>query len=286
MPLKMESDPMSHKSANKVFGFLAMSFLFLSVACSHNRTAVSQLEGLSEEVAASQVEQQAAEESNQAEVAAPAEVVAQAEVEAPAEVVAVTESAAQPEVVAQAEAAPVTEGAPSPEVAPVTESVPTTEIVATVSPSAPENEFAVPESAPVEVAKVESDFAVPVAESNVLGAPVVEPQSSVATKNDNDVLNEAQKDLDSVSRKKRKKSKKGWGNTVSKLDEAVLAAKMAEENAEAQAEAAEPQKELASPNMSTFIERNLLWFALAIVGGLISVFFTVRRNRKSTDTNV
>lgn len=274
MPLIRESDSMLHKSANKVFGFLAMSFLFLSVACSHNRTAVSQLEGLSEEVAASQVEQQATEESNQAEVAAPAEVVSEAEV------------ASQPEVVAQAEAAPVTEVAPSPEVAPVTESVPTTEVVATVSPSAPENEFAVPESAPVEVAKVESDFAVPVAESNVFGAPVVEPQSSVATQNDNDVLNEAQKDLDSVSRKKRKKSKKGWGNTVSKLDEAVLAAKMAEENAEAQAEAAEPQKELASPNMSTFIERNLLWFALAIVGGLISVFFTVRRNRKSTDTNV
>jgi hypothetical protein len=265
---------MLHKSANKVFGFLAMSFLFLSVACSHNRTSVSKLEGLSEEVAASQVEQQATEESNQAEVAAPAEVVSEAEV------------ASQPEVVAQAEAAPVTEVAPSPEAAPVTEAVPTTEVVATVSPSAPENEFAVPESAPVEVAKVESDFAVPVAESNVLGAPVVEPQSSVATQNDNDVLNEAQKDLDSVSRKKRKKSKKGWGNTVSKLDEAVLAAKMAEENAEAQAEAAEPQKELASPNMSTFIERNLLWFALAIVGGLISVFFTVRRNRKSTDTNV
>ena len=274
MPLIRESDSMLHKSANKVFGFLAMSFLFLSVACSHNRTAVSQLEGLSEEVAANQGEKLAEDESNPGEVAAPAEVVAQAEV------------APQPEVVAQAEAAPVTEVAPSPEVAPVTEAVPTTEVVATVSPSAPENEFAVPESAPVEVAKVESDFAVPVAESNVLGAPVVEPQSSVATQNDNDVLNEAQKDLDSVSRKKRKKSKKGWGNTVSKLDEAVLAAKMAEENAEAQAEAAEPQKELASPNMSTFIERNLLWFALAIVGGLISVFFTVRRNRKSTDTNV
>jgi hypothetical protein len=276
MPLKMESHPMSHKSANKVFGFLAISFLFLSVACSHNRTAVSQLEGLSEEVAASQAEQPAAEESKQAEAPTPA----------PAEVVSEAEVASQPEVVAQAEAAPVTEVAPSPEVAPVTEVVPTTEVVATVSPSAPENEFAVPESAPVEVAKVESDFAVPVAESNVLGAPVVEPQSSVATQNDNDVLNEAQKDLDSVSRKKRKKSKKGWSNTVSKLDEAVLAAKMAEENAEAESEVSAPQNELASPNMSTFIERNLLWFALAIVGGLISVFFTVRRNRKSTDTNV
>ncbi len=272
MPLIRESDSMLHKSANKAFGFLAMSFLFLSVACSHNRTAVSQLEGLSEEVAANQGEKLAEDESNPGEVAAPAEVVAQAEV------------ASQPEVVAQAEAAPVTEVAPSPEVAPVTESVPTTEVVATVSPSAPENEFAVPEAAPIEVAKVESDFAVPVAESNVLGAPVVEPQSSVATQNDNDVLNEAQKDLDSVSRKKRKRSKKGWSNTVSKLDEAVLAAKMAEENAES--EVSEPQKELASPNMSTFIERNLLWFALAIVGGLISVFFTVRRNRKSTDTNV
>lgn len=172
---------MLHKSANKAFGFLAMSFLFLSVACSHNRTAVSQLEGLSEEVAANQGEKLAEDESNPGEVAAPAEVVAQAEV------------ASQPEVVAQAEAAPVTEVAPSPEVAPVTESVPTTEVVATVSPSAPENEFAVPEAAPIEVAKVESDFAVPVAESNVLGAPVVEPQSSVATQNDNDVLNEAQK---------------------------------------------------------------------------------------------
>jgi hypothetical protein len=264
---------MLNKSANKVFGFLAVSFLFLSVACSHNRTAVSQLEGLSEEVAANQGEKLAEDESNQAEVAAPAEVVSEAEV------------ASQPEVVAQAV------------VAPAPEAVPTTEVVATASPTVAENEFAVPESvpnveepvknnAPLEVAKVEGEFAVPVAESTVLGVSSEEPQSSVTAQNENDVANQAQKDLDSVSRKKRKRSKKGWSNTVSKLDEAILAEKMAQENAEAQAEVAEPQKELASPNMSTFIERNLLWFALAIVGGLISVFFTVRRNRKSTDTNV
>ncbi|NBX76880.1 MAG: hypothetical protein EBQ92_10030 [Proteobacteria bacterium] len=259
MPKKRESDSMLHKSANKVFGFLAMSFLFLSVACSHNKTAVSKLEGLSEEVAASQVESQPTEES------APAGVVSEAEavVEAPVEVVAEAKVEAPAEV------------------------VPTTEVVATASPSPSENDFAVPASAPsVEVAKAENDFSVPVAESNILGEPGVDPKSSVATQNQNDLSNQAQSDLDSVARKKKKRGKKGWGNSLSKLDEAVLAEKMAAENAEASAEVSDSQKELASPNMSTFIERNLLWFALAIVGGLISVFFTVRRNRKSTDTNV
>jgi len=267
---------MLHKSANKVFGFLALSFLFLSVACSHNRTAMSKLEGLSEEVAANQVEGLAEEESKQAEVVAPAEVEAQAEVVAPAEVVA------QADVVAPVEAEAPAEVVAQAEVAPEALAVPTTEVVASAAPSVSEEEQ-VKKDAPVEVAKVDSEFAVPVAESTVLGTPEVEPQPSVAQNNNNEVSNQAQSDLDSVGRRKKKKHKKGWNN-LSKLDEAVLAAKMALENSEAKPEAAEPQKDLASPNMSTFIERNLLWFALAIVGGLISIFFTVRKNRKSTDT--
>ncbi|MFM8270288.1 MAG: hypothetical protein ACKN9V_08885, partial [Pseudomonadota bacterium] len=118
-------------------------------------------------------------------------------------------------------------------------------------------------SAPLvqEMAKTESDFAVAV-------TPEV-----VATPDQNNLAAQVQSDLDSIGRKKKKRKFK------KQLDIPV------EEQRAAASIPSEAKKELASADMSSLLERNLFWFALAIVGGVISVFFTVRRNRKSTDTN-
>ncbi|NBT59789.1 aminotransferase class V-fold PLP-dependent enzyme [bacterium] len=95
---------------------------------------------------------------------------------------------------------------------------------------------------------------------------------------------QAKSDLDSIGedssrRKKKKRSRvRGKRDELSRWDELVAAAKLAKNE-----EAAKQEQQLASPNLSSVIERNLFWVALAIVGGLISVFFTIRRNRKSTD---
>jgi len=251
---------------NKVFGVLAMGLLFLSVSCSHNRTTASKLDGLSEEV--SMAAEETAPEAKSEDTTEPVkneevsvqEVVPQEKVEVAVEAVAPQENAETP----------ATESAP--------EEVAVQEVAPAANPEAPVQEAA-PKETVEAIARVESDFAVPVEEN-----PVSEKQAPVTTLVAKEFAAQAKSDLDSIGedssrRKKKKRSRvRGKRDELSRWDELVAAAKLAKNE-----EAAKQEQQLASPNLSSVIERNLFWVALAIVGGLISVFFTIRRNRKSTD---
>lgn len=245
---------MTQKSGNKVFGLLAMGLLFLSVACSHNRPSVSKLEGLSEDVA-----QQ--EEVAKADVVAPA-----AQEEAAPETSPVDNDFSVPSNPATTEAKPEQNGIEAEvksEAAVKEEGVVSDEVAVKEEPAVKEEALA------------QNEFSVPVTsvDSVKVEAPVAEAPALVATQNESDFAAQVQSDLDSVGRKKKKhrKWKKNLETNLSALNEAVVPQ--------------EAKKELASANVSNLIERNLLWFALAIVGGLISAFLTVRRSRKSSDTN-
>lgn len=251
---------MQSKLINKVFGFLAMGLLFTSVACSHKRAVVSELEGLSQE------------ESTTAEATTENPVESKETEKAP-----VSENTVVPEEAKEADVAKVPESTEN-NVAP-------TEAAVTKEAEAVPNEFAVP--APV----VSSTDLADQVKADLQGVGEPQKKAPVTTLVARDFNSKTQSDLDDVGgtskRKKKKKHRvRGRHNELSRWDELVEAAKVAK-NAQSAEEAKEEElknEQLASPSISSVIERNLFWFALAIVGGLVSAFLSVRRNRKSSDT--
>lgn len=230
----------------KSFNLVALGFLFLSVSCSHTQRKVSQLDELDQFDDAQSAE--LAQEIKKDE----AKVQAQAEVK------------------------------PAPSTEPVTE-----------------NEFAVPAEGSLANKdlglRTESEFAVPVAEAQemVAQAPaenkgVDEPTvtNDLAALMDNTNAGEApvvespktdpapQKDLAKVVAAAAPKKVRPKVAAPEPSQEAV-----AEDVVNAKEE--EQDADLASANMSSLIEENLLWVAFAIVGGVIITFLSSRRNRRS-----
>lgn len=249
------------------FYLMALSFLFLSVACSHTQRKVAKLDELEQfdELTATELKEEAKqdakksapEKANSAE--APSESpVSQNDFSVPAD-----GALANPEAqlrVASDFTSPTPEEAPQPPAEPQKEeavaNAPTEEVLKNdleqikeepvkveapvasnaVAPQAPKVEAAAPAAA--EVAKVAEASPAAAVASNAVEARTVEAKDSGAPS-----------------------------------QEALAAdAQDAEENKEV---------EMASANVSSLIEKNLLWIAFAIVGGVIVTFLNIRRNRRS-----
>jgi|694.fasta_scaffold57531_5 hypothetical protein len=236
---------------NKTLSAVTIGFLFLCVSCSHTKTTVSSLEGLSSE--ASPVE-----ENTEDKVAnsAPTQEVANTVVVAPLE-----------------EAAPVEEAASVEEVAGV-EQAPNTEEVAATEEVAPKEEaaFTVPEAlteSPV-VATNDEPSAVSPNSEEAPSQPAVSTDSAADKKD---------RDINSKKRRKHRRHRRHRGKTADNLDIQELL--NAYSNKVDKTEKGKP--DLASADLTSFVEKNLFPLALFMVGALIATFFAVRRNRK-TDT--
>lgn len=317
MPSKRELKYMRNKSGNWAFGFLALGFLFLSVACAHKGDSVSKLEGLSEEMTSAQAENQVEEKS------APTEIAQQTE----ADFAVPSTDSNKDEPAAPVEAQFTVPSSTEADVA-KNDSAPSSPVT--------ETQVVVPSATDADVAKNDNALSVPMPETqltvpsiteadvakndNAVSVPVPETQAAMTTQIATDNNTPVTSDMDTEGRKHKKK--KRWKKEVNSPTDDQSASLSNMNGAPVQADpdsesrrkkknrgpresdapksdqsasvsnpavvapnAEEPKKELASANVSNLIERNLMWFALAIVGGLIAVFFTVRRNRKSNDTN-
>ena len=178
-----------------------------------------------------------------------------------------------------------------------------------------QNDFAVPEDGALanpeaQQPRAESDFAVPAPEQNSQpeAAPKSEDSATQAP-----IEQVVQNDLDSIEEAPEAPAVVAEAPKPSQAPAAVVAeapkapeasavvaeaAKLSQAPAAVVAEAqkaptpealaadamdAEENKEveMASANISSLIEKNLLWIAFAIVGGVIVAFLNIRRNRRS-----
>lgn len=228
---------------------LAITLVFLTVACSHTKRTVSQLEELAPEETEVAASSEASETANFSESVDLAENTVDTpvveETEAPAEIkessdeVKTESSKEAEEVIAQLESA---------------EAVPTEE--------------------PSQVEMAAND---PVKNTEVIQPEVkVEPelgsQPVIEEKVD---LKSVKKDLASVTAVVAKKVSPPPVSPKKKVG--------VEKKPEVREE--KPKEELASADMSQLLERNLFWVALAGFAGFLVIFFTVRRNRKSSGSS-
>jgi len=230
---------------NKTLSAVTIGFLFLCVSCSHTKTTVSSLEGLSSE--ASPVEENTEDKLANT---APTQEVANTEAVAPVE-----------------EAAPVKEVAAAEE-APNTQVVPATEEVAPREEVA----FAVPE------AVIESPVVATNDEPSAVSPNAEEAPSEPAVSTDS-APDKKDRDINSKRKRKPRRNRRHRGKTADNLDIEELL--NAYSNKVDKTEKGKP--DLASADLTSFVEKNLFPLALFMVGALIATFFAVRRNRK-TDT--
>lgn len=258
-------------------GVVAISMLFLTVSCSHTKRNTSQLDGLSAEDAVTEATNEPTEANN-------AEVVAEANT-SDASTEAAPEESAPAMTVARTEsdfAVPGDEAAESSSTnAPFNDSV--------VSSSTETVANAVTNSAVSEDLKAVSENPVQ-PESVVVASTQDAPGSTLfdselkagavtgsAPDKNNSKENASGQRSPASTKKKQGRSKKAKDNTA---DADITNGTV---TTQAEGAAAAPEKELASASLNAIIERNLLWIAFGIVGGVITAFFAVRRNRRSND---
>jgi len=162
-----------------------------------------------------------------------------------------------------------------------------------------QNDFAVPEDGALanpeaQQPRAESDFAVPTPDQN--SQQEVEPKSedSAAQAPTEQVV---QNDLDSIKEEatavvaeapkapeapsvvaEAPKPSQAPAAVVAEVPKAPTPEALAADALDAEEN---KEVEMASANISSLIEKNLLWIAFAIVGGVIVAFLNIRRNRRS-----
>jgi len=255
--------------------FVAISMLFLTVSCSHTKRNTSQLDGLSSEDAVTEAANEQAD-ANNTEVAAESKASDAAAEAAP-------EEAAPAMTVARTEsdfAVPGEEATDASSTnAPSSDSVvaPSTETVANaVTSSAVSEDLKTVSENPVqpESSTVASNQEAP--GSTLFDSELKAGAVTGSTPGNNNAKDAANQRSPASPKKKQGRSKKPKDNTA---DAGVTNGTVTTQVEDA----AVPEKELASASLNAVIERNLLWIAFAIVGGVITAFFAVRRNRRSND---
>lgn len=250
------------------FSVVAISMLFLTVSCSHTKRNTSQLDGLSSEDAVTEAANEQTEANTTEAVAeskgSDAASEAAPEEAAPAMTVARTES----DFAVPGEEATEHSSNNAPSSEPVANTVPSSAVsedLKTISESPVQPESSV-------VASNQDAPGSTLFDSELKAGAVT---GSAPDKN-NSKGNASGQRSPASTKKKQGRSKKAKDNTADAGATHGTVTTQAEE-------AAAPEKELASANLNALIERNLLWIAFAIVGGVITAFFAVRRNRRSND---
>lgn len=291
---------------------LAAGFLFLCVSCSHTKSQVSGLEGLSSEASSESSENQnteASTESNSSdkeafvvpETVAPEASAAQEtsnnenkedsvsndEVTEGTSAFAVPAEKA-PETVEPEAVASVT---PSETVEEVPATAPVTEVTANAPVVTNEQSFLLAKEKtekPAETVKnevVEKDIASLIAtaenqENSGVENKGSQPNSEVTPSSPE---SEQGRDIDSKHKKKwRKKRHHRRGKTAENQETDELNAFVDQEAENAgRSDKFKSKAKLAYAEMSAFVGKNLFPLALVMVGTLIGTFFVIRRNRKS-----
>lgn len=262
-------------------GALSLTLLLMTVACSHTKRTVSQLDELSPESNSSAQAEKAVESSPMEETVAPVSSSDEALAPEAASVEAPSESA---EVAVVSEVPQASE-----ELSSGVESLVAPEQPSEVSVNnEPVLDNTLSEAADT-MAKVD-DFKAEAPAS----VPVPEPSQGFlfeTEKNPSLDLNTVEKDLASARKRVRKPKKEGAAlpkvettaqMKVEEKPKVVAAVAPPKPSPQPQAVVEEaPKPELASSDLSTVIEKNLLWVALGIVGGIVAAFVTIRSRKKS-----
>ena len=252
---------------------VSFALLFMTVACSHTKRTVSQLDELTPDVSDSAQVEKAADSTIE-EVAPVAENTKEEAVkeEAVEEVAVATEGAKAPETVALNEA-PVENSAEAKEADVESPVSSVADILAKV------DNFKVEPAAPAPVAeKAPAPKEAPAAKANATAFLLDTEKSAINLKT-------VEKDLASAKRRVSKPKKGGASQpkvqttTQMKVEEPAPVVAQAPK-VEPKAEEA-PKPDLASSDLSSLIEKNLLWVAFGIVGGIVAAFVTIRNRKKS-----